>query len=490
MIIDDTPASPKKTQQRLSEASPQYDVEHAPPPAYPGPQSDWARAVASYGIHAGPRSLLLPLREETKKGEPAERRFIKAFLVAFSIWAVLAFLASITVDSAFRKSRHPRWRSIPEEEDDRLGWPLASDGRIIRCVSGYPEWSQHGLPDPTTSFELPLSLDALYLFSRGTLSRGTVHFVQDSQWPPRDSARVEVSLLHSTTADLEVASVCLMEREEGQRGIALLTPMKWRTSPSARFRFEVTVLMPATSTEYPLNVSAFETDLPMFSHYVDELPSELLFRTLSLRSKDARIHVQSVHAERAELRTTNGAIEGEFHTSDTLTLTTSNAHIRADVYLYHDDLNESSTKVNMHTSNAAIISSVNLISTSPSHPSIGGSFEVSSETSNGPLSLTFPFSASSSRLDAIARTSNAHISATVNPAYEGSFEVRTSNAKPAVFYDGRVEDPSGRGRRRYMTESQVGKTMVGEVSWGRPESGVHVGSVSLRTSNAPAVLSL
>lgn len=97
------------------------------------------------------------------------------------------------------------------------------------------------------------------------------------------------------------------------------------------------------------------------------------------------------------------------------------------------------------------------------------------------------------RLVSDARTSNAAASVAMHPAFEGTYEVSTSNARPVVR-DTHPADPAGRGRRRVMEQrSAHGRGSVeGRVYWaGGGHDGRRVeGSSIVHTSNARASLDL
>lgn len=115
-------------------------------------------------------------------------------------------------------------------------------------------------------------------------------------------------------------------------------------------------------------------------------------------------------------------------------------------------------------------------------------FTVQSINSNGRLDLAFPTQPLNSFFSLDAKTSNARADVGLHPAYEGSFQLRTSNARPALE-DENPRDPSGQGRRR-RTSYQTLKNGVlnGLVQWDDEvgkRSWIH-----LQSSNAPVTLTL
>lgn len=71
-----------------------------------------------------------------------------------------------------------------------------------------------------TSLELPVSSDLLYFISRGSLSVGTIDFLE-SEEPDSDSVKVDVTFLYQTPKALEHAKVCQLERESGKNGVGI-----------------------------------------------------------------------------------------------------------------------------------------------------------------------------------------------------------------------------------------------------------------------------
>jgi hypothetical protein len=124
-----------------------------------------------------------------------------------------------------------------------------------------------------------------------------------------------------------------------------------------------------------------------------------------------------------------------------------------------------------------------------SEESLGGLFGVSTSTSNGRLSIDFPASPPDSILRFDGKTSNGEVAVSLNPAYEGSFVLKTSNAKPQINFDENVADPSGRNRTRSLNiKHQRRGVALGGVFW--DDAIVSKAGVFLHTSNAQIDLNL
>ncbi|KAI0944062.1 hypothetical protein AcV7_001982 [Taiwanofungus camphoratus] len=480
ILPDDTPDSPAKSQQANAEAtlndagSPESGP---PPPAY----NSYQQGLQIYpSVIPGDSAYVAPADVEVRI-EPAPRRFFKALAIAVLIWLLFGMFARSAIELASWKSR--RGRIV----DGEFGWPRESDGTIVRCVNGHTDWQRDGAL-PKTSFELPLSADVLYLFSRGALSKGHISFIEDADWTQTDTVKVDVAIEYASRETLAVASACLLERKEGHKGIGLLTPERWLDAPFDLFEFDVTVRLPVSPDLSVLQIAAFETHLPSFEHSIGDLHNEITFRSLSLTSANSKIRVQSVDVDAATIKTTNGRIEGSFHASKSLSLITSNGPIRANVSLYHDNATDANVDLTMKTSNGPIVSNVDLVSTAPS--STGGAFAVSAKTSNSYLGIDFPEAALEAHLTVDARTTNAPATVSLNRAYEGAFDLRSSNVDPVLEFNGYAEDPSGQGRKRAMFLERSDRYIAGYVAWGSAVKRDGASSVSVKSTNSPAALDL
>lgn len=138
---------------------------------------------------------------------------------------------------------------------------------------------------------------------------------------------------------------------------------------------------------------------------------------------------------------------------------------------------------------SAIRSSISLVSLTDD--SIGGTFDITASTSNGPVDIVYPSTPVNSTLKFDAHSSNSPVRTTLHTAYEGSYSVATSNwNKPAVHFNDNAEDPSGDGRKRTLETVSLGKgNQNGHVYWGSGDR-KSVGSMRLSTSNAGVQLNL
>ena len=122
-----------------------------------------------------------------------------------------------------------------------------------------------------------------------------------------------------------------------------------------------------------------------------------------------------------------------------------------------------------------------------SRPGSDSSFDISLKTSNSPLRVQMVASPIDSKLKLDASTTNGAATVLLDPGYEGSFHLRTSNNRPTVKRNYDVRDPKDQGRKRTVTYKTVGKReLIGDIYWGAQKSTNM--SVNVRTSNAPVTL--
>jgi hypothetical protein len=132
-----------------------------------------------------------------------------------------------------------------------------------------------------------------------------------------------------------------------------------------------------------------------------------------------------------------------------------------------------------------------LLSTPESQSS--GSFFVCARTSNSPLLVNFTEQAPDTQLKLQAHTSNSPARIRLQPAFEGTFKLRTSIFPAIVSPDADVEDPAGHGRKRVVDVKTLGHgsgVVYGDVEWVPQDEEAPAGRVEVSTSNSPLHLSL
>ncbi|EMD33274.1 hypothetical protein CERSUDRAFT_87591 [Gelatoporia subvermispora B] len=310
----------------------------------------------------------------------------------------------------------------------------------------------------------------------------------ESPYPSQQDVRVEIVMKNPKLSAFEHITVCKLERGPEETSVGIYTP---HMRPAAGGDLEqldmfITILIPQRRNG-PVYIPTLDLHLPNFVFTVRYPPEDITFGSVTFTSSNAMVLVERFAAANLTIKTTNGAIWGNFNISDSLTLKTSNGKIHANATAYHNSVRQLPTRINMQTSNSAILSDLKMISTAAN--ATRGLFSVDAKASNGPLKLQVPELPLDSTLNLTASTSNMPVTVALSPAYEGEFTLRTSNMSPSVKRNDRTEDPSGRGRRRRMYATQVRGTISGEALWGdvRREG---LGNVKVQSTNREVVLDL
>ncbi|PFH47474.1 hypothetical protein AMATHDRAFT_67678 [Amanita thiersii Skay4041] len=441
-------------------------------------------------------------RMETNR-RSASGRFWRAFAVAIFIWVLVsAFVRSVIIVV------HPVSLLNMTE------WPIPSDVDLVNCYSG-SNWTDNnegsayagssGMQVFTTlprhkdvSFDLLVDSEELFVLSRGAMSGGALKITTSDE--QRDTARVDVRVEYTSESVLDYVKVCQLQRGENGAGVGIFTPTRrYYPIPKRQLRFFVNVDLPASSSPNGLHIKKLQTDMPNFLQRLGDLAQGVFFDTISLRSSNGLITVQSLIAGTAQIETSNGGIDGNvattgamvvetrngeikgaYNATGSLNLVSTNGIIKSRVYINTGD--DESATLDLRTSNGYIQSDISLLHTATT----GGDFNVVASSSNSPLRLHFLDAPLNSKLALTARTSNSPAQVTLHPTYEGGFQVSTSNMRPNAFARSGIEDPSGRGRQRDVQISRSWSQVTGSVSWS--DEGRSRGRVVLSTSNSPASL--
>jgi hypothetical protein len=81
----------------------------------------------------------------------------------------------------------------------------------------------------------------------------------------------------------------------------------------------------------------------------------------------------------------------------------------------------------------------------------------------------------------------------LQPAFEGTFKLRTSIFPAVASPDVDVEDPAGRGRKRVVNVKTLGHgsgIVYGDAAWVPQDEEAPAGRVEVSTSNSPLHVSL
>ncbi|GLB37340.1 putative expressed protein [Lyophyllum shimeji] len=450
-----------------------------PPPSYQAAQ------IPPSQSHIPPQGYAIP--QQPGYRQSPRRRFWRAFMVAILIWILLTLLVRSTYDFA-------RWGRRYVQNVWRGDFPVPANIILSHCVSG-TDWADAPHPDhlntqdsnlstsrfpyaSRTLFELPLSYKTLFLLARGSQTYGTVNVITSDE--VTDVAKVYFTVnYYSEYLRDQGVKVCLIKRASNEIGVGFFT-RQWYGADHGLY-YDATVVLPATrNRKAPLQVTNFETDVPNTSHRLGDLTG-VNFAQIDLKGSNAPISAQSFFADTAILRTSNSPITGVYNTSRSLTLKTSNSPIQVDVGVHNE--RKYVSELLMHTTNGKLDSRVSL--TSPNQQ--GGRYLVAATTSNSPLAVKFQTSPLDSTLKLVAGTSNSPALVSLDPAYEGTFSLSTSNYSP-LLNRRTVEDPSGKGRKRVVQARNYSRGVLkGSVSWSARAGS---GTVEVKSSNSSVTLEL
>jgi hypothetical protein len=113
-----------------------------------------------------------------------------------------------------------------------------------------------------------------------------------------------------------------------------------------------------------------------------------------------------------------------------------------------------------------------------------GSFQVSGETTNAPITAMYEVSPGIVTLSSHFKTSDGRIDVRLPPAFEGTLAGKTTGYKALIEYKEDLDDPSGQGRHRSFESIESSKEAFrSKISW---DGDMHEQGVSdTITSNAP-----
>jgi hypothetical protein len=189
-----------------------------------------------------------------------------------------------------------RWKRTPDDRSALLSIP-----------------GSHSLSRESADFEFPIDATGLLVLARGSLSSGTVRIHESADVK---DLKISVFAHYWNRKVLSSARVCLIERENGPNGVAILVRhqitndidhiidnLRWIRGPQTPFRwippkkkkdrlfFVVDVTFPKSPGHTIRDVSSFTIDLPKFSLHVDDL-STYKFGAFILQSTNSPITVK------------------------------------------------------------------------------------------------------------------------------------------------------------------------------------------------------
>ncbi|KAJ7817248.1 hypothetical protein B0H14DRAFT_3742419 [Mycena olivaceomarginata] len=404
-------------------------------------------------------------------GEPACRRFWKAFLVVFGMWLLLRALFE----------PHHRVQSLVKYYE----YPIPSDVVTDNCVTTWSETQNPiGFPySASTSFRFPVPSKTLLLLSKGGLSAGHLKITSSSE---TTDVRVKVTVKYHKPAARDTAKVCMIERSHGESGVGIFSPQpcRWRSrSKTDRLSFDVELVLPVE------DIYALSTDVSNFSHDVDHL-SGVHFNDISLKGSNAHIQAKTLLARSATVRSSNGRITGTYAVDDSLDIRTSNNYINVVASINNGTDSKKTKGITLRTSNSPLDYTIDL------GPTAGkaGTFRVKTETSNAKSTGRIASAPLNSAIMVNARSSNDATSLLLPITYEGTVELSTSSAGILVDQlNPKERDPACgadaecKGRNRSLRMTNISKrSATGFVFWDKENA--NRGKVVFTTSNNPVTL--
>lgn len=273
-------------------------------------------------------------------------------------------------------------------------------------------------------FHLPITSDeGLFTIARGQYSSGPIKYVLEERQASKDSPsddgaqriiedpsksssssssspqviEVEVTARWNDKDLLKSSKVCALAknsnstRHHTERGIGIYTPSHEVRGAYRHLSFETIIRIP------PKGLVALKTlslQGPMFAPVDIDLPS-VSFGHASFNTSNGSIYARSMlKSSTIEMKTSNGAIEGNFSVSDKLLLTSSNGRIDAHVDLVKEDSEDAQSDI-----------------------------EIEAHTTNGNAHVNYKKHPQGVVLASSVKTTNGDAIVTHQPAFEGTFSV-------------------------------------------------------------------
>ncbi|PIL33806.1 hypothetical protein GSI_04431 [Ganoderma sinense ZZ0214-1] len=367
--------------------------------------------------------------------------------------------------------------------------PVGDDFEVINLTISPDRVLEQYHAYGSTTFPRSL-VDTLRFTSRGTNCGGRFE-VSPSGDPGADEFVVDIDVLFRAEDALDDLLVCRLHPGHGEYGIGISTgdrPISYNHARSLNFRVHLRLPVPDIPVDAPLRIRNLSTHMPLFSHYLQDLAGTAFFEGVALSTVDAPIRVESLAGDNFSFVTVNGGIHGNLLVSETIVARTKNGPIALTAHLMSDESRGQPTRMTLQTDNGPIQSNISLISTAPN--ATGGAFNVTANTTNGPLTVVFQDAPVNSLLNASLQTCNAPARVAMHSTFEGRYELHGfAFFSPSV----RVlpaQDPTGRRRRRDLATTSSGMGVVrGYVRWQPTSAGGNgqgrEGYVTVRTTNAP-----
>ncbi|KAF8641447.1 hypothetical protein AX16_009960 [Volvariella volvacea WC 439] len=412
--------------------------------------------------------VTLPVQPKPQHSRRRMWMYLAAFVLVAStlLWLGLSALDHYKIDI----------RSLVQAVNVIMREKISKDPADVSIVD-CRKWT---IDDPVhsakASYDLPVDSTKLFLYSDGPLALGSVNFFSSDGGD--DKVHVEVYVNVDDPEVLRYARVCNVRgAQPDMHGIGLLT--EYSSSWRRHWKFNIFVRLPISYARSSITeIQELETNLPHFSHNVDNLDWGIRFKTLTLTSEDTPINITYVDGDVITARTVGGPISGSFNVSSSLKLE-SGAWISVSANLYNSD-ESNPTILRATTANSPLEGTITLASANGT----GGAFKVDTRTTAGELELKIDEAPVKHILTLLGQNRYGPIRVSLPPSYEGVISEKAAWSTPLTDRQS-VSDPAGlkRERQTEIRYAMHSPELTGLVFWS--EEGRERGHIELATSYNP-----
>jgi len=261
-------------------------------------------------------------------------------------------------------------------------------------------------------------------------------------------------------------------------------------------RFNISLLFPHTA--HSSTVDRLATWLPMFTQSFGQMDTTWTFSKATIEGPLSKFNAGYLQANNLLVQTSLAEIKGTFHVNESLTLDTVDAPINAVITLVNNWEYKIPTRLSLDTGNGVIDAKIHLNAPRPLHRHT--TFLTSMRTFNAQLNVSVTHTESTPPSEFHLRASNylANTYITLDPKYQGTFDLQTKLAKASVKENNGtnlVADPSGHGgKRSYQLDHWSSTRIFGWVGWGSRPGPItfenRQGHVEAVSSHSPVSLQL
>lgn len=345
------------------------------------------------------------------------------------------------------------------------------DGKILKCNTWRRPTAEEQRPvtdqmpfNSFLKFEMPLDQD-LFVRAAGRTAGGGFQLVVDDKI---DKIEAHVEMMFNEHRSYDHTNVCLMSRGHSNppaTGLGIYMP--FGLAPNENIAFNITLRVP------PMHYNnTLDTHLPVFEQNIYSDP-RVYFERLMLSGAASPMLLQGVDAGTVNAKTQYARIRADgVRAARKLRLATDASPIDATIAVTSNSSSDAPVTIDLQTINAHIAGTVLLehdgaIKTSASSGT--PDFALDARTGNSPIFLRVMHTERSepSILHANLTTQLAEIELSLDPQFEGVFELETTDKTADVEEDAKhTIDPSGMGRLRSVSLDRARESAVrGMVAW-------------------------